>query len=155
MNYITIGALILITLIALPYLFSSFKKLNKYNMPFLKAFNPTCNLESYEAEVLRKSFSPITLEMETKQIAGFINHWTAKFENKQLNSADVVLLNEQLAVGNTQQVNGILALHPDALNQYNEINKALTAIENEKIAAQTQASAEAATAETGKSNSVY
>ncbi|MBB2150353.1 hypothetical protein [Pedobacter gandavensis] len=155
MNYITIGALILITLIALPYLFSSFKKLNKYNMPFLKAFNPACNLERYEAEVLRKSFSPITLEMETKQIAGFINHWTAKFENKQLNSADVVLLNEQLAVGNTQQVNGILALHPDALNQYNEINKALTAIENEKIAAQTQASVEAATAETGKSNSVY
>lgn len=124
-------------------------------MPFLKAFNPGCSLESYEAELLKKSFSPITLEMETSQIAGFIIHWTAKFENKQLNVADVVLLNEQLAVGNTKQVNGILALHPDALNQYNQINKEITALENEKIAVQTLASAEVATAESGKSDSVY
>lgn len=124
-------------------------------MPFLKAFNPSCNLAGYEAEVLKKSLSPVTLEMETKQMAGFINHWTAKFENKQLNVSDVILLNEQLAVGNTQQVNGILALHPEALNMYNEINKGLTAIENEKIAVQTQALAEPATADYGKSDSVY
>ncbi|MBC8984163.1 hypothetical protein H9X96_00050 [Pedobacter sp. N36a] len=141
MNYLTIGALILLTIVALPYLFSAFKKLNQYNMPFLKAFNPMCSPASYEAALLKKSLSPITLEMETKQMAGFINHWTAKFENKQLNAVDVVLLNEQLAVGNTQQVNGILALHPDALNMYNEINKGLTAIETEKIAVQTQAAA--------------
>lgn len=107
-------------------------------MPFLKAFNPTCTLASYEAEILKHSLSPVTTEMETKKLAGFINHWTAKFEDKQLNVEDVRLLNEQLAVGNTQQVNGILALHPDALNQYNEINKALTAAESEKIATQGQ-----------------
>ncbi|MCX2453408.1 hypothetical protein OQX61_19210 [Pedobacter sp. PLR] len=124
-------------------------------MPFLKAFNPSCNPGSYEAEMLKKSLSPVTLEMETKQMAGFINHWTAKFENKQLNVSDVILLNEQLAVGNTQQVNGILALHPEALDMYNEINKGLTAIENEKIAVQTQALAEPATVEYGKSDSVY
>ncbi len=115
-------------------------------MPFLKAFNPMCSPTAYEAELLKKSLSPITQEMENKEMAGFINHWTAKFENKQLNVADVLLLNEQLAVGNTQQVNGILALHPDALNMYNEINKGLTAIETEKIAAQTAAAAESATA---------
>lgn len=142
MNYITIGALILITLIALPYLFSSFKKLNRYNMPFLKAFNPACSPESYEAELLKKSLNPIILEMENKQMAGFINHWTAKFENKQLTVADVVLLNEQLAIGNTQQVNGILALHPNALEMYNEINKGLTAQETEKSNSQTSVEAE-------------
>ncbi len=114
-------------------------------MPFLKAFNPSCSPAQYEAEMLKKSMSPVTLEMESQQMAGFINHWTAKFENKQLNVTDVILLNEQLAVGNTQQVNGILALHPDALNMYNEINKGITAIENEKIAVQTQALASPAT----------
>ena len=124
-------------------------------MPFLKAFNPMCNLASYEAELLKNSLSPVTLEMETKQMAGFINHWTAKFEHNQLNAADVILLNEQLAVGNTKQVNGILALHPEALNMYNEINKGLTAIETEKITVQTQVPPIPVTAESGKSDSIY
>ncbi len=112
-------------------------------MPFLKAFNPMCSPASYEAEVLKKSLSPISSEMETKQLAGFINHWTAKFEHKKLTVADVVLLNEQLAIGNTKQVNGILALHPDALAMYNEINRGLTAKETEKTANETQVKAEA------------
>lgn len=124
-------------------------------MPFLKAFNPMCSPASYEAELLKHSLSPVTIEMETKQMAGFINHWTAKFENNQLNAADVILLNEQLAVGNTQQVNGILALHPEALNMYNEINKGLTAVETEKITVQTQVTPIPVTAESGKSDSIY
>lgn len=124
-------------------------------MPFLKAFNPMCSPASYEAELLKHSLSPVTIEMETKQMAGFINHWVAKFENNQLNAADVILLNEQLAVGNTQQVNGILALHPEALNMYNEINKGLTAVETEKITVQTQVMPIPVTAESGKSDSIY
>ncbi|SHG46684.1 hypothetical protein [Pedobacter caeni] len=128
MNNLTIGALILIAIVILPYLFFSFRKLSRYNMPFFKAFNPSYNLTRYEADELKKSLSPITTEIETKKISGFINHWTAKFENNTLNVEDVKMLNELLATGKEDQVNGILALHPEALNRYNAINKDLNPV---------------------------
>lgn len=131
MNNLTIGALILIAIVILPYLFLSFRKISRYNMPFFKAFNPSYNLKRYEADELKKSLSPITTEMETKTVSNFINHWTAKFENNTLNVEDVKMLNELLALGKEDQVNGILALHPQALAQYTAIDKELNPVVTE------------------------
>lgn len=128
MNNLEFGALILIAIVALPYLFLSFRKLSRYGMPFFKAFNPSYNLKRYEADELKKSLAPITKEMETKTLSNFINHWTAKFENNTLHAEDVKILNELLALGKEDQVNGILALHPQALTQYNAINKELNPV---------------------------
>lgn len=126
MNNLTIGALILIAIVILPYLFLSYRKLSGHQMPFFKAFNPFYNLKRYEADELKKSLSPIVKEMETRQLSDFINYWTEKFEKNTLNEEDVKLLNEKLAVGNTDQVNGILALHPEALDRYKAINKEIS-----------------------------
>ncbi|RQO73848.1 hypothetical protein DBR43_00105 [Pedobacter sp. KBW06] len=128
MNNLTIGALILIAIVVLPYLFLSFRKLSRHNMPFFKAFNPSYNLKRFEADELKKSLSPIITEMETKRVSNFINHWTAKFENNKLNVEDVKMLNELLATGKEDQVNGILALHPQAMAQYTAINKDLNPV---------------------------
>ena len=79
----------------------------------------------HEADQLKLSLSPILKEMETQELAKFIKHWTAKFENGSLTEQDVTDLNARIADGRTDQVNGILALHPAARAQFQEINAQL------------------------------
>lgn len=125
MNSLNTSVLIFAALILGAYLYASLRKKSRYNLSFSDAFNPFYKVKSDVSEELRRSLAPIVSEIETRNIASFINHWTNKFENDELTIEDVKFLNEQLAVGNLDQVNGILALHPEALNRYNKLNKTL------------------------------
>lgn len=125
MNSLNTSVLIFVALVLVSYLFSSLRKKSRYNLSFSDAFNPFYKVNTDVSEDLRKTLAPIVSEIETKKIANFINHWTNKFEKDQLTIDDVKFLNEQLAVGNLDQVNGILALHPEALTKFNELNQTL------------------------------
>ncbi|NRF41113.1 hypothetical protein [Pedobacter foliorum] len=131
MNYTYISGLTLATLIISIYFIKSYKKFSQYQMPFLKAFNPTYDVDRYHADELKKSIMPILSELETSRMANFINLWKKKFENNALTIEDVKFLNEQLVAGNTNQVNGILAIHPKAIEMYNTLNETLNSIEKE------------------------
>lgn len=71
---------------------------------------------------LEATLAPIKQEIETKQIANLIKHWTDKFANNTLTVQDVELLNAKLAEGNADQVSGILALHPNGRTLFHKIN---------------------------------
>lgn len=126
----------MIVILAVPYIISILRKTNQ-QIPFFKALNPFYNKQMYAADELKKSLSPITNEMETQRVAKFINHWTAKFEQNRLSVEDVKGLNTKIAEGAVAQVNGILALHPDARTMFNAINAQLK--EEENVAAPVEA----------------
>ncbi|MNK03747.1 hypothetical protein D3C87_215990 [compost metagenome] len=129
MNYTLIALLTPAALIISIYFSKSYKKLSQHQMPFFKAFNPFYNVETYHSDELKKSLQPILSEIETKSMTNFINSWTSKFENNILTIEDVKYLNELIATGNTNQVNGILALHPKAIEMYNTLNEILNPVE--------------------------
>lgn len=129
MNYTLIALLAPAILIISIYFSKSYKKLSQHQMPFFKAFNPFYNIESYYSDELKKSLQPILSEIETKSMTNFINLWKSKFENNTLTIKDVKFLNEQIAIGNTNQINGILALHPNAIEIYDRLNETLNPIE--------------------------
>jgi hypothetical protein len=115
----------LIVILAIPYLVSVIRKVQNHSIPFIKALNPFYTKEMNEAAQLKASLSPITKEIETQDMAKFIKHWTAKFENGSLSEQDVIALNTKIEEGRQDQVNGILALHPEARRQFQEINEKL------------------------------
>ncbi len=129
MNYTLIALLATAILIISIYFFKSYKKLSQHQMPFFKAFNPFYNVESYYSDELKKSLQPILSELETKSMANFINLWKSKFENNTLTIEDVKFLNDQITDGNTNQINGILALHPKAIEMYDRLNETLNPVE--------------------------
>lgn len=117
--------ILLVVILAIPYLVHVIRKVQNYSIPLIKALNPFYTKEMHEADQLKLSLSPILKEMETQELAKFIKHWTAKFENGSLTEQDVTDLNARIADGRTDQVNGILALHPAARAQFQEINAQL------------------------------
>lgn len=139
MNYINIIPSTLAFLAFAVYAFKSYQKLSRHGMPFLKAFNPWYDIERYRTDELKKSLSPIVSELETSRMANFINLWKNKFENNTLTIKDVEFLNEQIAAGNINQVNGILALHPEASKMYDTLNETLNPIEKDLIEEELQA----------------
>ncbi|WP_367866735.1 hypothetical protein [Pedobacter sp. WC2423] len=118
-------AILLVVVLAIPYLVHVIRKVQNYSIPLIKALNPFYTKEMHEADQLKLSLSPIVKEMETQELAKFIKHWTAKFENGSLTEQDVTDLNARIADGRADQVNGILALHPAASIQFQEINAQL------------------------------
>ena len=118
-------AILLVVILAIPYLVHVIRKVQNYSIPLIKALNPFYTKEMYEADQLKLSLYPIIKEMETQDLAKFIQHWTAKFENGSLTEQDVTDLNARVADGRADQVNGILALHPAASIQFQEINAQL------------------------------
>ena len=118
-------AILLVVILAIPYLVHVIRKVQNYSIPLIKALNPFYTKEMHEADQLKLSLSPIIKEMESQDLAKFIQHWTAKFENGSLTEQDVTDLNARIADGRADQVNGILALHPAASIQFQEINAQL------------------------------
>lgn len=118
-------AILLVVILAIPYLVHVIRKVQNYSIPLIKALNPFYTKEMHEADQLKLSLYPIIKEMETQDLAKFIQHWTAKFENGSLTEQDVTDLNARIADGRADQVNGILALHPAASIQFQEINAQL------------------------------
>jgi hypothetical protein len=124
----------IVAIIAIPYLIIVLRRASGQNFPFIKALNPFYTKEMQEADELKKSISPILDEIETQRVAKFIKHWSDKFENNRLTVQDVEKLNATIADGGADQVNGILAIHPNGRNMFNSINEKLTS----KAAAQVE-----------------
>lgn len=112
----------IVVILAIPYLIIVLRRASSQNFPFIKALNPFYTKEMQEADELKKSISPIMDEIETQRVAKFIRHWADKFENNRLTVQDVESLNVKLANGETDQVNGILAIHPQGKAMFNSIN---------------------------------
>ena len=115
----------LVVILAIPYLISVIRKIQNHNIPFINALNPFYNQEMHQAATLKREFSPIVQEIETQQVAKFIQYWTAKFESGNLTEKDVQELNEKIENGGKNQVTGILSLHPAAKTMFNDINERL------------------------------
>lgn len=122
-NALTIS-ISLVLIFFVPYLIIVARKVQNHKIPFLKALNPFYTKEMNEAAQLKESLSPIVHEMESGTMARFVNHWTAKFE-KGLSEGDVIELNAKIENGEQNQVYGILALHPEAKTQFDQINEEL------------------------------
>jgi hypothetical protein len=115
----------IVVILAIPYLIIVLRRASNQNFPFIKALNPFYTKEMQEADELKKSISPILDEIESQRLAKLIKHWSDKFENNRLTVQDVESLNAKIAEGNTDQVNGILAIHPEGRNMFNSINEDL------------------------------
>ena len=114
-------ATLLVAILAVSYLIIVISRASGF--PFVKALNPFYTKDMLEADELKKSISPILDEIETQRVAKFIKHWTDKFENNRLTVQDVEDLNAKIAEGQTNQVNGILAIHPEGRKMFNLINE--------------------------------
>jgi len=112
-----------VIILAVPYLIIVLRRTSGF--PFLKALNPFYTKEMQEADELKKSISPILDEIETQRVAKFIKYWSDKFENNKLTVQDVESLNAKIAEGSVDQVNGILAVHPEGRKMFNIINEDL------------------------------
>lgn len=126
----------LVIIIAIPYLIVVLRRASNQNFPFIKALNPFYTKEMLEADELKKSISPILDEIETQRVAKFIKYWSDKFENNKLTIQDVENLNAQLAAGAANQVNGILAIHPEGRKMFNLINEKIKLKEEALISAE-------------------
>ena len=115
----------IVIILAIPYLIIVLRRASSQNFPFIKALNPFYTKEMQEADELKESISPILDEIESQRVAKFIKHWSDKFENNRLTVQDVESLNAKIAEGNADQVNGILAIHPDGRGMFNSINEDL------------------------------
>lgn len=107
--------------IAVAYVIIVLRKLSQ-GSSFGNALNPFSSTVPVTDE-LTVSLQPIVKEIETKEIANFIKHWSDKFEKNTLSVEDVELLNSRIEAGSKDQVNGILALHPNGRAMYNKINE--------------------------------
>ena len=120
-NAITITTA-LVVILFVPYLISILRKVQNHQIPFLKALHPFYTKEMNEAALLKERLSPIVREMETQTMAKFVKYWTSKFETTGLSEQDVLELNAKIEGGEQNQVDGILALHPDGRKQFAQIN---------------------------------
>jgi len=115
--------ILLVVAAAVVYLIAVLRRTQ--NFPFTKALNLSYTKDMLEADKLKETISPILNEIETQHVAKFIKHWSDKFENKNLTVKDVENLNARIAEGAVNQVNGILAIHPDGRKIFNLINEDL------------------------------
>lgn len=115
--------ILLVVAAAIVYLIAVLRRTQQF--PFTKALNLSYTKDMLEADEYKKSLSPILEEIETQHVAKFIRHWSDKFESKNLTIKDVESLNAQIAAGASNQVNGILAIHPDGRKMFNLINEDL------------------------------
>jgi hypothetical protein len=129
----------LIVIVALVYLIIALRKSASQKISLGKALNPFFKKEEVETDELTKSMQPIVDEIETKRVANFIKYWADKFENNRLTVEDVAHLNAKIAEGESNQVNGILAIHPNARTMFNSINADLKLKEEEALALATPA----------------
>jgi hypothetical protein len=136
-------AAIVVAILAVSYLIIVIKRSSEF--PFVKALNPFYTKEMLAADNLKKSLQPIITEIETKQVANFIKFWSDKFEKNRLTIEDVESLNAKIDNGEKNQVDGILAVHPDGRKMFNQINAELKA-KQEAIAAKALAEQETVTA---------
>jgi hypothetical protein len=136
-------AAIVVAILAVSYLIIVIKRSSEF--PFVKALNPFYTKEMLAADNLKKSLQPIITEIETKQVANFIKFWSDKFEKNRLTIEDVESLNAKIANGEKNQVDGILAVHPDGRKMFNQINAELKA-KQEAIAAKALPEQETVTA---------
>lgn len=120
-------AAIVVAILAVSYLIIVIKRSSDF--PFVKALNPFYTKDMLAADELKKSLQPIITEIETKQVANFIKFWSDKFEKNRLTTEDVESLNAKIANGESDQVNGILAVHPDGRKMFDQINAELKAKE--------------------------
>jgi hypothetical protein len=114
-----------VILFGIPYLITVLKKLMTHGLPLDKALNPFYKRERLQPNEYRQSLSPIIDEIETKRVANFIKYWADKFENDRLTVEDVKDLNVKIAEGASDQVNGILAIHPEGRKMFDQINESL------------------------------
>jgi hypothetical protein len=124
-----------VILLAIPYLITVLKKTMTHGLPLGKALNPFYKRERLQPNEYRQSLSPIIDEIETKRVANFIKYWTDKFENDRLTIQDVEDLNAKIAEGSSDQVNGILAIHPEGRKMFDQINESLKLKEKDLAAA--------------------
>lgn len=110
-------------IVAVAYVIIVLRNLSR-GLSFGHALNPFSTPAPVQDE-LTVSLQPIVKEIETKEIANFIKHWSDKFEHNKLSLQDVELLNSRIEAGSKDQVNGILSLHPNGVKMYNEINEEL------------------------------
>lgn len=115
--------IVAVAVIVVIYLIIVLRKASAQGISFMEALNPFSSAPAPERDELKLSMAPIVKEMETKEMATFIKHWTDKFANKTLNVQDVELLNSRIAEGSLNQVNGILSLHPDGKKMFDQMNK--------------------------------
>lgn len=126
MNFSSSNIIIaVVILLAIPYLITVLKKTMTHGLPLGKALNPFYKRERLQPNEYRQSLSPIIDEIETKRVANFIKYWTDKFENDRLTVQDVEDLNAKIAEGASDQVNGILAIHPEGRKMFDQINESL------------------------------
>jgi hypothetical protein len=123
-NAITITTA-LVVILFIPYLISIIRKVQNHQIPLLKALHPFYTKEMNEAALLKERLSPIVSEMETLAMAKFVKYWTSKFETTGLSEQDVLELNAKIESGEQNQVDGILALHPEGRKQFEQINAQL------------------------------
>ena len=133
-------AAIIVAIVAVSYLIIVIKRSSDF--PFVKALNPFYTKDTLAADDLKKSLQPIITEIETKQVANFIKFWSDKFEKNRLTTEDVQSLNAKIANGEADQVNGILAVHPEGRKMFNQINAELK-VKEEALAAKVLAEQEA------------
>ena len=126
--------IIALAALAVVYLIIVFRKASSQNISFINALNPFYTKE--EESDLKKSLQPIIDEIETKRVANFIKLWSDKFEQNRLTVADVQELNAKIAEGQANQVNGILAIHPNGRILFNKTNAELK-LKEEALAAET------------------
>lgn len=132
--------IVLVVILVIPYLISVIGKLQKHNISFADVLNPFYKntAEMQVAAELKLHLSPIIKEIETQEVAKFITYWTAKFEKGNLSEQDVTDLNAKIEQGNKNQVNGILALHPQGRIMFDEINERMKSKEEALVNAETE-----------------
>lgn len=111
-----------VVVLAVIYIVLVLRKLSQ-GISFANALNPFSSAPVQDE--LTISLQPIIKEIETKEMANFIKHWSDKFEHNKLSVEDVELLNSRIEAGSKDQVNGILSLHPNGRTMYNVMNEEL------------------------------
>jgi len=123
MNFSPLNIAVLLAIIVVAaYVIIVLRRAFSQNFSFVKALNPFYTKEMQGADAYKESLSPIVEEIETKRVANFVKHWFDKFENNQLTVQDVLDLNAKIEAGAATQVNGILAIHPEAKKMFNKVN---------------------------------
>lgn len=112
----------LVIIIAVPYLIVVMRRASQ-NFPLAKALNPFYTKEMLAADDLKESIHPILDEIATQRVANFVKFWSHKFDKNGLTMQDVEGLNAQIAAGDINQVNGILAIHPEGKKLFNLMNE--------------------------------
>ena len=112
----------LVIILAIPYIIIVMRRASQ-NFPFSKALNPFYTKEMLENDELKANIHPILDEIKTQRVSNFVKFWFEKFDRNALTIQDVQGLNAQIAAGDLNQVNGILAIHPNGKKMFDLVNE--------------------------------